>query len=83
MKLIYCPHCLDMRKISYEKTFCSCGKSFGEYRRNGKDARIGGSAVPFGMANPDIYDVVTTDREDHTAVRAWRMRNSPRIFSYD
>lgn len=51
MKLIYCPHCHDVRKLGYTLTTCECGRSFGKYDKDGLNAMYSGEAVPIGFAN--------------------------------
>lgn len=68
MKLIYCPHCGDMRKLYYRKlTACQCERSWGYYVTEEK-AQIGGHAIAFGVANPDIHTAV---RGVLPALRMW------------
>lgn len=51
MKLIYCPHCKDVRRLTFEKRECECGASFGYYYKDGLHAVIGGDAIPLGIDN--------------------------------
>lgn len=55
MKLIYCPECGDIRNlIKYEWRYCHCEASGGQYEPDGWCAKIGGSAIPIGISNPDF-----------------------------
>ena len=56
MKLIYCSHCDDVRKLSYTLTTCECGRSFGKYDKDGLNAMYSGEAVPIGFANQSFMD---------------------------
>jgi len=51
MKLLYCPHCQDIKKLQEKRyTFCNCLESFGAYI-NQLDAQYFGSAIPLGIDN--------------------------------
>jgi len=49
MKLIYCPHCHDIRKLHHRSIVCICGRSGGFYHEDGLHAEITGSAIPLGI----------------------------------
>ena len=54
MKLIYCPHCNDVKKLrytKYRKIKCHCKASWGYYKKDGLHAIIGGAAIPLGIGN--------------------------------
>ena len=51
MKLIFCQQCQDVRKIMRCKTYCLCGKSWGEYWNDGINANIGGLSIVIGIRN--------------------------------
>lgn len=50
MKLIFCPKCQDVLKLSLDKKNCKCGESWGRYKDK-LNAVIGGEAVPLGFDN--------------------------------
>ena len=51
MKLIYCPHCEDVRRLFVNiNTSCTCGRSYGRYTSI-KRAVIGGDVIPVGFDN--------------------------------
>ena len=54
MKLIFCPKCEDIRKLSYDLRRCSCGEAWGYYRDDGLNAVIGGGAIPLGIENSSL-----------------------------
>lgn len=61
MKLIYCPHCHDVRKLAtdpYPPTFCACSKSYGTYATDGLHAVIGGAAVALGFSNKSLVQAL-------------------------
>jgi hypothetical protein len=59
MKLIYCPHCLDMKKLRrLELRRCACGRSWGYYQEDDLTAVIGGSAVPVAIENDELRDAI-------------------------
>jgi len=51
MKLIFCPHCQDVRKLDYKEVRCKCERSSGWYKSDGLNAIIAGSAIPVGFHN--------------------------------
>lgn len=52
MKLIFCPVCLDVIKLTVGKVReCECGTSYGRYEDDGYNAKIGGKAIPVGIDN--------------------------------
>ncbi|MEO0869840.1 MAG: hypothetical protein AAFY17_15660 [Cyanobacteria bacterium J06642_11] len=48
MKLIFCPHCHDIRKLAYELRRCGCGEAWGYYRDDGLNAVVGGWGYTVG-----------------------------------
>ena len=50
MKMIYCPHCDDIRKLHSKPVLCECRRSWGHYIDD-LNAVYGGEAVPLGLAN--------------------------------
>jgi hypothetical protein len=59
MKLLYCPHCYDVRKLGGPypvpalPTKCRCEKSWGMYTDH-INAVYGGDAVMLGFSNPSL-----------------------------
>lgn len=69
MKLLFCPHCQDVRKLGGLMTLCECQKSWGHYSDDGLNAIYGGGAIPIGFKNPSLVEAVHAqqdegDRED-------------------
>lgn len=55
MKLILCPLCWDVIKLSTKGLRrCECGKASGQYEKDGLNATISGTAIPLGFANPSL-----------------------------
>jgi hypothetical protein len=52
MKLIFCPICTDIIRLSHDNStvYCECKKSSGRYV-NQIDAIIYGEAIPLGISN--------------------------------
>lgn len=74
MKLIYCPECLDMKKVRMlEIRYCACGKSWGYYLDDDLTAEIGGSAIPIAIANDELGEAIArrpeTGRGSHLEAR--------------
>lgn len=63
MKLIYCPHCEDIRKLALKLTTCECGRSYGRYDEDGLNAMYGGKAVPIGLANESFIVALANQPE--------------------
>ena len=65
MKLIYCPECLDVKKVRMLKVrHCSCGKSWGYYLDDDLTAVIGGLAVPLAIENDKLREAVARRPKD-------------------
>ena len=64
MKLILCPHCQDVRKLSYEMVYCQCKKSHGRYV-DGLNAEINEIAIPLGFANSSLVMALKNRPEKH------------------
>jgi hypothetical protein len=59
MKLIYCPECLDMKKLQMlTLRRCCCGKAWGYYLDDDLTAEIGGTAVPIAIENDVLRHAV-------------------------
>jgi len=59
MKLIYCPECLDVKKVRMLKVrHCACGKSWGYYLDDDLTAVVGGLAVPLAIENDKLREAV-------------------------
>jgi hypothetical protein len=58
MKLIFCPRCQDVRKLSYDLRTCECGASWGKYYEDGLSAMIGGEAIAVGFNNSNFLDAL-------------------------
>lgn len=55
MKLIFCPKCSDVVKLSAKGLRrCECGKASGQYDKDGLNATISGTAIPIGFSNPSL-----------------------------
>lgn len=53
MKLIYCPKCKDIIKLTMVYRTCFCGQSSGKYL-NYINAEIHGEAIPIGILNTEF-----------------------------
>jgi hypothetical protein len=57
MKLIYCPECLDVKKVRRLRVrYCACGKSWGYYLGDDLTAEIGGCAIPIAIENDELRE---------------------------
>jgi hypothetical protein len=57
MKLIYCPDCSDILRLTHRKQYCICKKSWGKYTDH-INAVIGGNAIPIGINNSSFVDAI-------------------------
>ncbi len=65
MKLIYCPKCLDVKKVQMRKVrHCSCGKSWGYYLDDDLTAMVGGLAMPLAIENDKLREAVARRPKD-------------------
>lgn len=58
MKLLLCPHCMDIRELRYRRVYCSCRKSWGRYEHDGHHAVLGGDALCIGLDSRCLYPAV-------------------------
>lgn len=76
MKLLFCPHCLDVRKLEVIDairphdqstvmfpTSCVCGKSWGHYLPDELNAVYGGDAVMLGFANSTLALAIKANKD--------------------
>lgn len=63
MKLLFCPHCHDIRALHVHRTACKCKRSWGRYVDN-RIAEYGGQAVPIGIDNSSLSDAVKMGVDD-------------------
>ena len=57
MKLIICPECQDVVKLTQESRSCSCGACYGRYYDN-KNCQVSENAVVIGFSNPGLLNAV-------------------------
>jgi len=58
MKLLFCPHCQDVFKLTKEFRACECGESYGSYKSDGLNATYGGNCVPLGIKNTSLVQAI-------------------------
>jgi hypothetical protein len=64
MKLLYCPECLDVKKLRMLRLrSCSCGQSWGYYLEDDYTAEIGGKTILIAIANDELRDAVAARPE--------------------
>lgn len=63
MKLMYCPACGDLIKLTLSHRQCGCGKSTGYYLSDGQHAVIIGPAIPLGIANSSFHQAIANQPE--------------------
>lgn len=66
MKLIYCPWCHDVLKMTgpcdARPDYCDCGRSWGHYTDD-LNAEYGGAAVPLGVSNSEFQRALLAQAE--------------------
>jgi hypothetical protein len=67
MKLIFCPHCQDVRRLAQAFVNCDCGSSGGLYLTDGKRALISGDAIPFGFDNEHLIAALGASMRNNMA----------------
>jgi len=60
MKLVYCKECNSVvRLIAERERVCECGRSGGQYKKDGLNAEFfGENAVPIGFANSSFKEAI-------------------------
>lgn len=58
MKLIFCPECHDVIKMSFNTRYCECKLSWGKYLEDGLHAEIGGKTISLGFNNTDFVRAI-------------------------
>lgn len=82
MKLLYCPHCNDIKKLrrlfktNNEPTRCTCGKSWGYYKEDGRYAVVNSEAIVLGVDNSEFFPAVHAGEGNFIS---WVMKNNPRV----
>lgn len=69
MKLIFCPACQDVVRLFSRGRFCFCEKSWGQYKKDGKNAIVGGEAVPLGFGNGTFLEALSKRPQDGLGYR--------------
>jgi hypothetical protein len=65
MKLIFCPECLDVKKVRMlELRRCACGQAWGYYLEDDLTAVIGGTAVPLAIENDELLQAAANRPKD-------------------
>jgi len=84
MKLIFCPHCQDVVKLRIENfRYCWCGKSCGQYAKDGLHAIIYGSAIPVGFANLSFHKAIKQQENyDSITFRAFVIEKKCKTIEY-
>ena len=58
MKLIFCPQCEDVIKLTKDNRSCSCGYCAGKYNEDGKTATTSGKGVCLALSNLDLKKAI-------------------------
>lgn len=64
MKLILCPVCHDIVRLTHKKRYCVCNSSWGYYEDDGLNAVYGGSSKPLGLLNKSLYQALMNQPEE-------------------
>ncbi len=77
MKLLFCLHCQDIIRLTLERRYCQCGKSWGQYTEDHSTTIQTPESISIGLANQDLQLALETffaDREYFSpalSLRAW------------
>lgn len=99
MKLLFCPHCGDVRKLDLTVTTCWCGLAKGRYLEDRWSAEVNREARLIGLDNNELNRVLSArhrfereletrpnDRHGYTPnprLEAWLMTDNPRVTVVD
>ncbi len=87
MKLLLCPvkDCHDVRKLQQRTVHCQCEASWGRYCADGRNAVLGGMAIPLGISNLQLVDAVAKQPERGLGSRftAFVIPKNVRDISYE
>jgi len=64
MKLVFCPVCQDIFKLSSSARICHCGASSGKCLKNGLNVEIAGKAIPLGFDNYSLAKAIRNRPEN-------------------
>lgn len=83
MKLLICVECGDVRKLHRHRTYCECGKVWGEYLSDGAHAVVSPTAGVVGLSNTTLRQAIhAQDHPDagYRTLAAWLMgKDAPRV----
>jgi len=54
VKLLYCPKCNDIKKLSFVERHCKCGHVWGHYEPDGLHAVVSAEAEVLGIDNESL-----------------------------
>jgi len=58
MKLLYCPRCGDVFKLTYDVRSCECGHVAGRYEPDGAHAVVNGNGVSLAIGNGSLEQAI-------------------------
>lgn len=58
MKLLYCPNCHSIFSLAFKTKLCDCGKIYGRYEKDGRNALISEAAIPLGISNSAFFRAI-------------------------
>jgi len=63
MKLLFCFHCEDVRKLGFKETYCSCRRTHGKYIDT-NNAEYSGEGCLIGLGNRTLARAVVRHKQD-------------------
>ena len=82
MKLLFCYNCEDVRKLQQEMVYCSCGKSWGRYKKDKLNAEYGGIAIPIGFDNNSFVLAYCQERTKSNIFTAFFIPTTAETISF-
>ena len=85
MKLLFCPECSDVIKLSYKKRFCFCKKSYGYIKDEITGvcdvAYINSVGMPLAIDNNDLVRAFNSRKTEDSAwvIKAWVLPMSMQV----
>jgi hypothetical protein len=85
MKLLLCPLCGDVKKLSQKgRRYCDCRKSWGAYKDD-RQAVVGGYGLVLGIANSHLHSAMLAhcaEPDDQYTVGCWLFPEPHRTVDY-
>jgi hypothetical protein len=85
LKLLLCPECGDVLKLTTYRRDCECGESNGMYREDGLRADVWGAGLVIGLDNIHLNRVLSIRErlpDENLTLAAWVMSDHTPNVTY-